>query len=266
VQADLIATTGPLMGKADISLDGGPATTVDLNGASTAYQQNVWSTGALSNGTHRIEIIPNELNVAGTSIDVDAFDIQGTLPTSSALTASEIKWAEQRLALLSYRPGAIDGEFDVQTRSAVIAFQKWEGLSRTGTIGATTWTRLQTATRPTPGKAGITEPWIEVNKTKQVLLLCKNGAVVWTIPVSTGSASVGVITPSGTFTIRSKTLDISPCYLPLGVTTYLNSQIAIHGYPNVPTYAASHGCIRTQLWDEDAIFPLVSIGTKCYIY
>ncbi len=266
VQLDWMATTGPGMGLVDVSVDGGPATTVDLSGAATLYQQLVWSTGVLANGTHLVEFSLNESSPAGALLPVDAFAIQGTLPSSSALTASEIKWAEQRLADLSYRPGSIDGEFDTQTRSAVIAFQKWEGLSRTGTIGAATWTRLQSAKRPLPTKAGATNPWIEVNKTKQVLLYCRNGEVVWTIPVSTGSASVGVITPAGTFSIFSKETYTKPCYFSLGVTSYMGSQIAIHGYPNVPTYAASHGCVRTQTWDQDAIFPVTHVGTKIYIY
>jgi peptidoglycan hydrolase-like protein with peptidoglycan-binding domain len=266
VQLDWIATKGPTMGKVDVSVDGGPATTIDLYNATTSYQQKVWSTGALANGTHLVELCLNEDTPAGSYLSVDAFDIQGTLPSSSALTSAEIKWAEQRLADLSFRPGSIDGEFDTQTRSAVIAFQKWEGLSRTGTIGASTWTLLQTATRPTPTRVGATNPWIEVDKTKQVLLFCKDGQVVWTLPVSTGSASVGVITPSGTFAIRSKTTELEPCYLPLYVTTYQGSQIAIHGYPNVPTYPASHGCIRTQIWDQDALWPIVSVGYACYIY
>jgi N-acetylmuramoyl-L-alanine amidase len=261
-----MATTGPGMGLVDVSVDGGPATTIDLSGASTLYQRLVWSTGVLANGTHLVEFSLNESSPPGALLSVDAFDIQGTLPSSSALTSAEIKWAEQRLADLSYRPGSIDGEFDTQTRSAVIAFQKWEGLSRTGTIGATTWTRLQSAARPVSAKAGATNPWIEIDKTKQVLLYCRNGQVVWTIPVSTGSASVGVITPAGSFALFSKETYTRPCYFSLGVTSYLGSQIAIHGYPNVPTYPASHGCIRTQIWDQDAIFPVTYVGTKVYIY
>jgi N-acetylmuramoyl-L-alanine amidase len=61
--------------------------------------------------------------------------------------------------------------------------------------------------------------------------------------VPTG-ANVGVITP----------------------TVYKGSQIAIHGYPNVPTYPASHGCVRTQLRDQDAIYPFLGVGSRVYIY
>jgi hypothetical protein len=262
-QLDWIATMGPEMGKADVSLDGGAAVTVDLLSADTLYQQKVWSTGMLTAGTHKLEISWNEENASGAYINVDALDVLGVLPWSVALTPSEIRWAEQRLTDLSYRPGSIDGVIDTRTRGAIIAFQKWEGLTRDGQLSAAVWSRLQTAGRPKPAKAGATSPWIEVNKTKQVLLYCKDGAVVWTLPVSTGSASVGIATPSGTFSVRRKTLETNPRYMPLYISTTL---LAIHGYPNVPTYPASHGCVRTHLWDQDALYPLIPVGTKVYIY
>ena len=34
--------------------------------------------------------------------------------------------------------------------------------------------------------------------------------------------------------------------------------LAIHGYPNVPTYPASHGCVRIETWDQDALFSAAS--------
>jgi hypothetical protein len=34
----------------------------------------------------------------------------------------------------------------------------------------------------------------------------------------------------------------------------------------VPTSPASHGCIRTQTWDQDALQPLIAVGTAVYIY
>jgi hypothetical protein len=262
-QLDWIATTGSEMGQADVSLDGGAAVTVDLSGADTVYQQKVWSTGMLGAGTHKLEISWSEGNAPGAYIDVDALEVLGSLPWSVALTSTEIRWAEQRLADLSYRPGAIDGVVDAKTRGAIIAFQKWEGLTRDGQLTSAVWSRLQTASRPRPARAGTTSPWIEVNKTRQVLLYCRDGAVVWTLPVSTGNASVGIVTPSSTYSVRRKTLETSPRYKPLYISTTL---LAIHGYPSVPIYPASHGCVRTQLWDQDVLYPLIPVGTRVYIY
>jgi hypothetical protein len=191
--------------------------------------------------------------------------VLGSLPAPGTFTSAEIKWVEQRLADLSYLPGTIDGVVDNKTKGAIIAFQKWEGLTRNGQLSAAVWDRLQIASRPKPSKSGATNPWIEVNKAKQVLLYCKNGAVVYTLHVCTGSASVGIVTPSGTFTIRSKALTTSSMYHPM----YFRpspSKIAIHGYASVPTSPASHGCVRTQNWDQDVLYPLVSVGTYLYIY
>ncbi len=126
---DLIATTGPGMGKADVSVDGGPAVTVDFSSDTTLYRQKVWSTGTLAPGSHRIKISVSPDNPAEAYIDVDAFDILGMLAASNTASAGKIMWVEQRLKELSYLPGIVDGVFDYKTRGAVIAFEKWEGLS-----------------------------------------------------------------------------------------------------------------------------------------
>ena len=259
-----IATTGPGSGDADVSVDSGPAQLVHLSGPTILYQQKVWSTGMLAAGTHTVQISWDKDSAPGTSIDVDAFDVLGVLPSTTDLNTLRIMWAEQKLSDLSYRPGKVDGAVDYRTRGAVTAFEKWEGLPRNGKLTDTVFSRLQIATRPTPSGKGGSDPWIEVDKTKQVLLYCKNGAVVWTLPVATGSPSVGIATPSGTFQIRRKTLETNPRWHPL----YLHSHtyLAIHGYPNVPTRRASHGCIRTQIWDQREFYPLIPVGTYVYIY
>ena len=55
-------------------------------------------------------------------------------------------------------------------------------------------------------------------------------------------------------------------YYPMDYDASQDPILAIHGYPNVPTYPASHGCVRTETWDQDALFPLISVGTYVYIY
>ncbi|MGI5940271.1 MAG: S-layer homology domain-containing protein [Thermoleophilia bacterium] len=178
----------------------------------------------------------------------------------------QVAWLEQRLTDLTYRPGAIDGVFDERTRHAVIAFQKWEGLSRDGVVGAKTWVRLATATQPTPARSrsGV---WIEVNKTKQVFLYIVNGTVKRTLPTSTGKAFTYRSAP---YTVQRKPIADGPRYRAL----YLNpgNVLAIHGYPSVPTYPASGGCIRLTKWDmddlraRDRFDPMIPNGTLVYIY
>ena len=59
--------------------------------------------------------------------------------------AMRLRKLEQRLADLSYRPGPVDGYFDARTRQAVIAFQKWEWLSRDGVVTNSVWLKLASA-------------------------------------------------------------------------------------------------------------------------
>ena len=183
---------------------------------------------------------------------------------SSGAGGPEVVWLEQKLAALTYRPGPIDGVFDHRTRQAVLAFQKWEGLTRDGVVGPTVWSRLLTAASPSPSRGGA-GTWVEINKAKQVLLYIEGGTVTRTLAVSTGNPSVGITTPSGTFNITRKSNQWDgPRYKPL----YLRSWgvLAIHGYPSVPVYPASHGCVRVPVWDMDELFPLVPVGGAIHIY
>ena len=172
---------------------------------------------------------------------------------------------EQRLSELTYRPGTVDGVFDERTRSAVIAFQKWEGLGRDGAVGPGTWTRLTTAVRPVPRQSG-SGIWIEVSLAKQVFLYVQNGTVTRTLPTSTGRDFTYRSTP---YTVQRKPYADGPRYRAL----YINPGyvLAIHGYPSVPTYPASDGCIRLPMWEMDALRandrtnPMIPDGTKVYI-
>lgn len=74
-----IATKGTTLGKAYVSIDGGSAKVVDLARSSVAYQQNVWNTGTLANGTHTVKIWWYSSNLTGKYISVDRFDVKGSL-------------------------------------------------------------------------------------------------------------------------------------------------------------------------------------------
>jgi stage II sporulation protein D len=74
-----IATKGRTMGAAYVSVDGKTAVKVDLARSSVAYQQRVWSTGTLSSGVHTVKVWWYSGNKTGKYINVDAFEVKGTL-------------------------------------------------------------------------------------------------------------------------------------------------------------------------------------------
>ncbi len=49
-------------------------------------------------------------------------------------------------------------------------------------------------------------------------------------------------------------------------SNYFIRGYAIHGYAEVPTYAASHGCLRVPVPDAPAIYSWVQYGTPVDVY
>src|SRR4051812_39177958 len=77
---------------------------------------------------------------------------------------------EQRLAALGYDVGPADGVIDDQTASAAMAFQKVNGLERTGTLTEAVNTQIMaTSTPPAPMVANGEPDRIEVSLARQVL-------------------------------------------------------------------------------------------------
>ena len=192
---------------------------------------------------------------------VDAFDVAGSVPWELTLSASQALWVEQKLSDLTYRPGTIDGVFDTKTRGAIIAFQKWEGLTRNGEVSATVLNRLAAAAKPKPTHSGSNLDRGQQDQTGAALLQGRGAPVDH--PGLHRQRQCGHRHAVGTKKVTRKTTETSPRYHPLYISTTL---LAIHGYPNVPTYPASHGCVRTLYWDQDAMWPLAAVGTPVYVY
>jgi lipoprotein-anchoring transpeptidase ErfK/SrfK len=179
-----------------------------------------------------------------------------TGPGSAA--GESTKWIQQRLVALGYLPGsAVTGHLGPWTRGAVLAFQGWEKLGRDGVPGPATISRLRTAKRPTP--AAGSGKRIEVYLTAQVALLVNGNRVDRVIKVSTGAP--GYATPAGNYAIYRKHLkDWSyPYSVWLPYASYFNGGIAFHESPDVPAYAASHGCVRVPRDDAPIVYSFASL-------
>ncbi len=71
--------------------------------------------------------------------------VEKTLPTAivkQGSTGSEVKEVQRRLKLWGYYNGSVDGVFGAGTKSAVIAFQKKNGLKADGVVGKSTYKAL----------------------------------------------------------------------------------------------------------------------------
>ena len=127
-----------------------------------------------------------------------------------------------------------------ERHEAVLAFQKVHGLARTGRVGPALWKRLRRADSPRPRYSG--RPHLEVDKRRQVLFEVRGARVVRVVHVSTGATGN---TPIGHWRVYRKVVGWDWV---LWYPMYFLRGFAIHGYPSVPPWPASHGCVRVPMW------------------
>lgn len=180
-------------------------------------------------------------------------------------TGRDVRALVERLAELRVRTPPATRMFGAEVIDAVLAFQKLRGLPRDGVVNVDMWRELARATVPRPRYSGR-RPHIEVDKTRQILMVVKGGAVRTVVSASTGATGN---TPEGTFTIRWKapwtTTWLGPAILYRTMTFY-GDNFAIHGYPEVPAYPASHGCVRIPMWVADWLYRRSPVGERVYVY
>jgi hypothetical protein len=190
-----------------------------------------------------------------------------------ALTRPQIREAERGLKELGYWTGPVDGVVDEATRSALIAFQKWEGRAVTGRFTRLELEAIVSSAAPKARELGYEH--VEVDIDRQVLLLVNNEGGVRVLPVSTGSGKPFVsdgqtsvaYTPRGRFVVYYKSYGWEDGQLgSVFYANYITGGVAIHGYESVPTRPASHGCIRIPMFAARDVSKLLALGTIVLVY
>lgn len=182
---------------------------------------------------------------------------------------------QQRLVAQGFWISATDGSFGTTTEQAVLAAQKAAGLGRDGVAGPLTLQAVQRGISVRP--RSTSGHWLEVDKTRQLLLIVTNGKVNTVLNTSTGSGQAyqqggqtyTATTPAGQFAIFRQVDGDDPG--PLGDLwrpKYFNGGIAVHGAAAVPAYPASHGCARLTDAAIDWIWSTgqAPIGTRVWVY
>jgi hypothetical protein len=171
-----------------------------------------------------------------------------------------VRGAQLRLAALGYLdPSEVTGSLDYLTEQALLAFQGWEDLDRTGTVTGQTQVELVRASRPRPA---VRRPArrIEIYRDRGVLLMTEDGEVLRAVHTSTGSLGR---TPEGDFAVYVKSLYSwsVPFHVWMPYAAYFRGGIAMHQSPDVPSYPASHGCVRLPEGEADRVYRFVDVGT-----
>lgn len=182
---------------------------------------------------------------------------------------------EQRLQRLRFDPGPVDEFFDGATEHAVMAFEKLNGMAKTGRVDPLVWTALESDEEPDPLMPEGGARRIEIDLERQLLFAYDGNEVVLISHISSGSqipycenGSCGdAVTPVGAHRFMWRvngwrTARLGRLYNPVYFTAY---GIAVHGSGSVPTYPASHGCVRIPMHIAEYFPSLVEQGDPVYV-
>jgi peptidoglycan hydrolase-like protein with peptidoglycan-binding domain len=196
-------------------------------------------------------------------------------PKAPAAPSYDVAAVQRKLTDLKYYGGAIDGKAGGSLRSAVMAFQKVQGLGADGAVGKSTLAALE-APKPPTLKGSSPANRVEVDLTKQVLYVVKGGAIARIMPVSSGNGATYLqkdgskakaLTPTGYYKIQRRIVgerkaDLGTLYDP----QYFYKGWAIHGSNSVPAVPASHGCVRVTRADAKYLLAAIGNGMTVYLY
>jgi len=152
--------------------------------------------------------------------------------------------------------------FGGKTARGVLAYRKVNGMSRSYRAGA----GLVKSVFSGKGEYKVVHPaageHLEAPLSKQVLVFAKGDEPFAVYPVSSGKSSTPTVTGHFSF-IRQE-----PGYNSHGMyySFYFYNGYAVHGYAEVPDYAASHGCVRTFIADQPRIYNELSYGESIFVF
>jgi hypothetical protein len=172
-----------------------------------------------------------------------------------------VELLQQRLAAVGYATPR-SGVYDELTGLAVLAFRKVNGMPRDTTLSPAIVDRLLRGVGGFKVRYPRQGHHVEANLGWQVLALIDKGRVVRAYTISSGKPSTPTVLGTFSFYMREPGTNSHG----MVDSTYFIRGYAVHGYFDVPTYAASHGCLRVPIPDAFAIFSWIHLGDQIDVY
>ena len=229
--------------------------TVGADGFQLTYRSHKRGTLKI---TARHEASPNQVEMEATPLKLDLVR-PGVHRGGRGVVA---QFMQRRLESLHYLVPT-NGRYDGGTGRAVLAYRKVNRMPRKMSANRAVLLRLaegRGAFRPRYPDVG---KHVEADLSRQVLALINpDGTVYKTLHMSSGKPSTPTV--MGTFHFYMK----EPGTNAKGMldSNYFIRGYAIHGYPEVPTYAASHGCLRIPNANAAFVFGWINIGDRIDVY
>jgi hypothetical protein len=172
-----------------------------------------------------------------------------------------VRVLQTRLKALGYVIGQ-KGLYDARTARAVLAFRKVTGMARTQLASEDVFRKLAKGAGHFKVRFPKQGEHVEADLSLQVMALIRGSKVERIYPISSGKPSTPTVL--GTFKVYSKTPGTNAKGMVF--TSYFHGGYGIHGYHDVPIFAASHGCLRTPVPDAVSIFQWISYGDTVDVY
>lgn len=173
-----------------------------------------------------------------------------------------VRMLQRGLRRLGYAGLSPTGYYGPATARAVLAFRKVNRLGRIGYANRVVFRKVferRGTFRLKYPKAG---KHVETDISRQVLVLARNGKAQRIYHTSTGKPSTPTVL--GSFRVYRK--DPGTNSKGMVHSTYFIGGYAIHGYRSVPTYPASHGCLRVPIPDAWSIYSWIDFGDRVIVY
>lgn len=202
-----------------------------------------------------------------------AHPVRWDVTLSQGSSGSEVSYLQKELKSISY-PTSRSGSFGYSTLQSVYAFAKVNGMARNEVVSPSEMERIAKARAP-KAKNRSGRRFIDIDISRQVMFEVRKGKVRHTTPISSGNEEFYTIdgqtykahTPRGSFVIERKIAGWRTSRLGrLWYPSYFVGGFAIHGSQSVPTYPASHGCVRMPMYATKPFYDRNPIGTRTYVH
>jgi hypothetical protein len=172
-----------------------------------------------------------------------------------------VKGFKKAMAKMGYVSGG-GSCFNGRTGREVLAYRKVNGMNRSQKAGAGLVKSVFGGKGGYHVKYASAGEHAEVPLDKQVLVLSKGDKPFAIYPISSGKPSTPTITGHYTFYRQEPGYNSEGMYY----SFYWHNGYAVHGYHEVPNYAASHGCVRTFIADQPRIYEQLHYGESIFVF
>jgi hypothetical protein len=160
-----------------------------------------------------------------------------------------------------YYVGHAGNRFGMGSRLGTLAFRKVNGMGRRAGYLPAIFKKLLRG-------EGAFKPrfddghHVETDLSRQVMALIDGGKPVATFHISSGTGATPTVRGNFRFYMKQPGYNSKRMYY----SVYFIGGYATHGYNPVPTYPASHGCLRNPIPFSRYIYNWINIGDPMHVY